>query len=150
MREVSLSARFWMNVERTRSCWLFDGEADEYGTFWLNGRMQKAHRVAWLLERGPIPRGKYVLHECDMRGCVRPRHLWLGTYLDNLRDCMAKGRFKPTVGEINGNAKLSWKDVKEIRVQCQDGVPTVEISSKFGVSPSTIRGIASGRRWRVS
>lgn len=51
-----------------------------------------AHRAAWTLLRGPIPDGMSVLHRCDNRPCVNPNHLYLGTQLDNMRDCSAKGR----------------------------------------------------------
>lgn len=50
------------------------------------------HRLSWIPTRGPIPAGMNVLHTCDVRKCVAPWHLWLGTQSDNLQDCVAKGR----------------------------------------------------------
>jgi hypothetical protein len=88
-------ARFWAKVEKTDSCWLWQGAKDRsgYGNFCLPGpRYTKAHRVAWLLETGVFPTGLLVCHHCDTPGCVRPDHLFLGTPLDNNRDCQAKGR----------------------------------------------------------
>ena len=60
-----------------------------------------AHRASWIMEFGPIPDGLLVLHKCDVRNCVRPGHLFLGTYKDNMDDMYAKGR-GPT-GDKNGS-----------------------------------------------
>ena len=57
--------------------------------------IRKAHRVAWVLQRGPIPPAHCVLHRCDNPGCVRGSHLFLGTVADNNRDMFAKGRARP-------------------------------------------------------
>jgi hypothetical protein len=51
-----------------------------------------AHRMSWEMHFGPIPEGMLVLHHCDVRRCVRPDHLFLGTARDNTRDMIAKGR----------------------------------------------------------
>lgn len=53
---------------------------------------QRAHRLAWRIYRGAIPPKMMVLHRCDVRACVNPDHLWLGTNADNMRDMVAKGR----------------------------------------------------------
>ena len=55
-------------------------------------RSVKVHRKAWELTRGEIPAGLGVLHRCDVRCCVNPEHLWLGTQKDNMQDCARKGR----------------------------------------------------------
>ena len=51
-----------------------------------------AHRVAYVVAKGPIPAGLAVMHTCDVPPCVNPAHLVLGTQGDNIRDCCAKGR----------------------------------------------------------
>ena len=53
-----------------------------------------AHRLSWKAFKGDIPQGQHVLHHCDVRCCVNPDHLFLGTNADNIRDSMAKGRRK--------------------------------------------------------
>ncbi len=75
-------------------CHIAIGTLDEYGYVRLyeNGKLQRAHRVAWEHERGPIPDGMLVLHACDRPPCVRVAHLFLGTQADNMADMDAKGR----------------------------------------------------------
>jgi hypothetical protein len=79
-------------------CWLWTGARFKTGYGGLradNGRTVRAHRFSYELRRGPIPPGLDVMHACDVRLCVNPAHLSIGTRLDNMRDAVAKGRTKP-------------------------------------------------------
>src|SRR5215471_12210203 len=96
---VPLADRFWAKVAKSESCWLWRGGVNPggYGTIFdpTKGHVVSAHRVAWKLTYGSYPE-LFVLHTCDVRHCVRPDHLWLGTQLDNMRDCSVKGRKRNT------------------------------------------------------
>lgn len=86
---------FWGRIDRPNiGCWQWTGGRfnNGYGAFWQNGSTKRAHRAAWIFANGVIPEGMLVCHHCDNRGCCRPSHLFLGTALDNQRDCIAKGR----------------------------------------------------------
>jgi hypothetical protein len=94
------AARFWAKAtpEPNSGCWLWTASLrpNGYGMFGIAaGSVQSAHRVAWELVNGPIPDGLHVLHRCDVRACVNPSHLFLGTRFDNMQDMIAKGRWKP-------------------------------------------------------
>ena len=91
--------RFWEKVQKTDGCWLWTGAtiAAGYGELAV-GQPRKplrAHRLSWEMHHGPIPEGLLVLHHCDVRNCVRPEHLFLGTHQDNMADAYAKGRMRP-------------------------------------------------------
>lgn len=77
-------------------CWHWRGVTNKfgYGRFSFAGRTQVAHRLSYETFRGPIPEGMSVLHRCDNPSCINPEHLWLGTYSDNRRDCLSKGRWR--------------------------------------------------------
>lgn len=53
---------------------------------------KRAHRVVYEVFHGPVGAGLLVLHRCDVRNCVAPHHLWVGSYADNSADCVAKRR----------------------------------------------------------
>lgn len=94
-RGLPAEERFFANVNKTESCWLWLASgADGYGSFMVKGKYWRVHR--WAYERfvGSIPNGLFVCHKCDVRNCVNPAHLFLGTNTDNMRDASRKGRLK--------------------------------------------------------
>ena len=121
--------------------------------------------MAWTITHGPIPEGANVLHSCDNPSCVNPAHLFLGTQADNVRDCQAKGRRavnRPRSapvgavgprgvfagsGESNGNARLDWDAVREIRARHSQGESQASLAREYGVGRSHVQMIVSGQRW---
>ena len=70
-----------------KGCWIWKGAlAAGYGSVRVNYRHTYAHHLAYELFVGKIPQGLLVRHLCDIRCCVNPKHLELGTYRDNLLD----------------------------------------------------------------
>jgi hypothetical protein len=132
-------------------CWLWTKyrQSAGYGQICVQGKRWLAHRLAFLTCKGEIPDGLYVCHSCDIRACVNPDHLFLGTAKDNVHDMMAKGRKKNSFckGHIlsrnNRKRKLSDDDVRGIRAS---NWKLAHLSDKFGVSIPTISLIRNGKR----
>jgi hypothetical protein len=130
-------------------CWLWTGlvRPDGYGATRFEGKEQGAHRVAWKLFREKIGPGISVCHKCDVRACVNPAHLFLGTPADNVQDMKRKGRDRR--GERHGSARLTLAQALRIkRLLAEDKMYISEIAREFGVSETTIRAIKTGRTWR--
>lgn len=87
---------FFKRVHKTNSCWFWKNVPTTrgYGLFKYRGEQHLAHRWAYKWKNGRIPKNMNVCHSCDIRNCVNPDHLWLGTYSDNMRDASEKGRMK--------------------------------------------------------
>jgi hypothetical protein len=87
---------FWSRVERGAEddCWLWRGAKTSkgYGLLRWNGKMMRAHRLAYQLHYGDLPDESCVCHSCDVPLCCNPAHLWLGTVGDNARDMVRKDR----------------------------------------------------------
>jgi hypothetical protein len=160
MATQSVGDRFWCKVAKGDGCWLWTAAKLKtgYGGFqlgtWGNSRVVRAHRMAWELTRGPIPRGLCVLHKCDVRLCVNPDHLFLGTKGDNVADMRAKGRANDTDGRYKGsehhNAKLTEDDVRKIRRRYAEfsGYGACQaLARDFGVSRRAIYQIVRGLVW---
>lgn len=79
--------RFWPKVEKTDGCWNWTAscQAGGYGKFLYDGRVQPAHRAAYLMLVGPIPPGYQIDHLCRNRKCVNPAHLEAVTQRENWR-----------------------------------------------------------------
>ena len=160
--QETLATRYWARVNKTGACWLWTGaKSGGYGNISVNGSTTKAHRISWEWTNGPIPEGMAVLHKCDVRLCVRPDHLFLGSIADNANDMVNKGR--QAVGQRHGsklhperllrgekhqNAKLTNAMVLQIRQMAKDGILHKDIAKRFGVTFSTIWSIVVRKTWK--
>lgn len=112
-----------------------------------NGRDEFVHRVSWLIFKGPIPDNLFVLHKCIGHwNCWNPDHLYLGTQQDNVNDRQNQGRAASHQGELNGRAKISRKEVSEIRGSTC-GFSIAQIAEMYGLSESSVYAIRRGSTW---
>lgn len=112
------------------------------------GKHAMIHRLMYELYNGPILNGLFVLHKCDNPSCCNPDHLFLGDHIDNAKDMMKKGRGNPPRGEKCVFAKLTNKEVEEIRFLRQKGVNYKVIAKQYNISDTHVHRIARKDNWK--
>jgi hypothetical protein len=121
-------------------CWLWTAALtapDGYGSLMQDGKRILAHRFSWEYHNSLIPEGLCVLHKCDVKSCVNPDHLYVGTIKDNSIDAIKRDRFKYKIK----NAELPQLfDLKAY------GFLYKEIAEMYKVSIETIQSIMIGKR----
>lgn len=139
-------SRFWSKVSKSDDCWLWMASrcgyryksGGGYGQFVKGRNVWYAHRVSWTIQNGSIPDGLQVLHRCDNPFCVKPDHLFLGTQLDNMKDCRSKGREavgekKAVYGSKNGMKQPGvyerWRKI----IDSREWREKVSIGTKIGL-----------------
>jgi hypothetical protein len=147
------TARFDEWVEKQEGgCWLWAGWLSPRGygylTVWRDGKWRKSrvHRLSYERHVGPIPPGMLVCHSCDVRNCVNPDHLFLGTDADNQADKARKGRTNTPRGERSHFAKLTEEIVAEMR-RLYPQVSQSRLAKMFGTSQANVSRIVNGKAW---
>jgi hypothetical protein len=150
-----LEDRLWekIAVSEPEACWEWQGSRDSGGYGHIvddDWRLRKAHRVVASLS-GLHVGDLDVCHACDNRRCCNPRHLFVGSHADNMRDRDRKGRtvLPPArPGSANSQARLTEQDVDEIRWLHASNHPRRWIATAFCVSPSAVSLIVRRKTWR--
>lgn len=152
---MTIEERFLKYVKKTKDCWVWTGAKagtgkNAYGHLSVRkGRARRAHMISWELYRGPISEGLCVCHKCDNPACVNPNHLFLGTRSDNAVDMYQKGRGPNNRGENNGRAKLSPKQVIEIRERYATGeIYQAELAKEYGVTQAVVQKLIRRKIWK--
>jgi hypothetical protein len=156
-QRTGTALRFWRKVDKTGPCWTWKAQKRKrgYGNFQFQGRGEMfsmaAHRVAFRLAKGFLPKNACVCHRCDNPSCVRPSHLFLGTPKDNVDDSMKKGRFlrnhRTFYGENHGFHKLTLSQVETIRHLRKEGVGPIELARQFRTDRKNIWLIVTNQAW---
>ena len=153
-----------IHVNEATGCWEWAGFIPpyprNYGRLAVNKKSRETHRLMYEVTFGQVPDGFCVCHKCDVRKCVNPDHLFLGTKADNAADAKAKGRMasgekhgskthpesRPN-GE-NNHAKLTWEQVREIRALLLSGISFSKVAKRFGIGKTAVANIKHGRKWK--
>jgi len=132
---LPIEERFLLHVHKTSTCWLWTGgvTGGTHGGYGMFSR-RPAHRVSYELFVGPIIDGLCVCHKCDVRNCVNPEHLFLGTRIENSQDACSKGRLHP------GPRKdyVSPEEEVEMRRLRTSGWSTPKIAKCLGRSQNAV------------
>ena len=151
-----LEERFWAAVVKTSGgCWLFNGVKQKRYAVISKGPglgMISVHRLSYEMHKGNIPVGMYICHKCDVKSCVNPEHLYVGTHEDNNRDNRERGRFfiskgRPLSvrGKYKKNRCLSAENRQRMIEEYKSGAFTqMELARRYrmsqGAVSATIRG----------
>ena len=153
----SLEFNFWKHVDKRgeNDCWNWTANLCRggYGSVWnrKTNRNIAAHKFSYELHYGQIIKGNHIIHSCDNKACVNPKHLSQGTPKQNTNEAIERG-LRPACaipiayGEDNPKSKLTLEQVRFIRANPQLGHK--EIADMWGLSPNCIRGVRIGRTWK--
>lgn len=148
-KNMSRYARFHSKVimpENKDECWEWGGSYIEHASllygqfFWgmIDGKEKSmsAHRASWLINVGGIPDKLHVLHKCNNSKCVNYNHLYLGDYMQNMRDRDACGHTSKGAHRYNfiRTPELTERVIKMRSEKTKISV----IMSELGVSRNTV------------
>lgn len=137
---------FNINNRNPNECWLWTASlhSNGYGQAMIGKHRTGAHRLSWIIHNGPIKKGLQVCHRCDIRRCVNPSHLFLGSFTQNMKDMVEKGRSGK--GEKNSQAKITAEEVIKIREMAKNNTHS-KIASIFSLSRQSIGEIINRVTW---
>ena len=150
VRVTDRVAHFWGKCkENSKGCLIYQALPEKDGYVRIAHSLageRRAHRIAWTLTNGKIPKNIGVLHRCDMPLCCNPEHLFLGTPNDNSEDMVKKGR--SLRGSEDPAAKLTAKQVSYIKDFVEQGLTYQSIADMFGISKGHVSNIIAKRAWK--
>lgn len=141
-----------------KGCHLWTGARTSagYGGVSLGqGNVHYTHRLSYQLNRGEIPKGLLVLHRCDVRNCVNPEHLFIGTEKDNIDDMWKKkrrvqlrGKDSPRFGKKRILKYLTMEIAEQIRALYKPReFGCIKLARMFDTSPGVVLQVVNGKTW---
>lgn len=123
-----------MIIDRSKpndgGCWIWQKAINSrgYGNVYHHGKIEVAHRLSHIAFIGPIGKGMFVCHTCDVKSCVNPKHLYAGTPHQNLADAYARHR----------KGKITDAQFAVIAERIKNGETQSAIAKEFGVGRTAI------------
>lgn len=155
-RRKTIEEKFWRKVNKNGPivrtelgpCHIWTGALDPqgYGQTNATGTTKRAHRVAWELVKREPPPEVGLCHHCDIHACVNTDHMFPGTQLENMRDCVRKQR--QARGERQGNAKFTESTIRLALEMKSNGQTLTEVATSLGISRSHCCSILKGKYWK--
>lgn len=148
--DAKLVERFHQKyIKDEGGCWLWTASCagKGYGQIKVSGERinMYAHRLSYWIHKGEDPGRKQVCHTCDNPKCVNPDHLFIGTSQENHDDMVKKDRH--TRGERSATAKLSEKEVLQLKDCLSLDMTQKQIAAAFQISQVQVSRIKTGQQW---
>ncbi len=127
-------------MEPNSGCWLWTGSTGTagYPYFSYKGKTYSMHRLMWQFKNGrQLTKPEFICHKCDVRCCINPAHMFVGSHSDNMRDMLRKRRA--------WNQKLTLEDAAYIK---RSNEPPSVLAARYGVVAPLIYNIRAGIAWR--
>ena len=142
MKNDTLLSRFNCKYRVSdNGCWIWTASLrnGRYAQMWDGSTVDYAHRISFRIFHGPIPVGHVVCHRCDTQNCVNPEHLFNAEQVDNIADCMRKGRMHSA---YDSDIKILIKDL------LISGMSQSDVARNLKVPRTTVRywGVEGVRR----
>jgi len=142
--------RFWLMVKKAGpdECWEWIGRKTKngYGRLNIGPHPHRAHRLAFLIANGRIDPELLVLHSCDRKLCVNPKHLSQGTTQQNSHEAVKRGLYRR--GVTNGRSKLTEYQIRQIRNSDHKVVSNVELAKRYRVTATIIGFVKRRKSWK--
>ena len=124
--------------KQENGCWIWTGglRDGKYGSYkhTKHSKTTMAHRTAYELFKGEIPKNYQIDHLCRVTKCVNPAHL---------------EAVLPTENQRRGTVThLTRSEVIEIKKQLKNGKTSRELGAYYGVNRATIYAIELGITWK--
>ena len=147
--------RFWSKVDirGPDECWEWHASrhTSGYGRFKLASYWTvMSNRLSLVIHTGEDNLHLMALHKCDNRSCCNPHHLYWGTYSDNIRDAVERGRWRSgdQSGANNGAAKLTDQQFALVVTRLKQGWSNKQIAEDLPVTHSMVSLIRCGKMWQ--
>lgn len=123
-----------------KGCWLWKLKLHTNGYACCTFLRQStyAHILSYQTFIGEIPPKMEVMHDCDIRHCINPYHLTLGTHSDNMKDMALKNR---------GTCKLTLNDIQNIKLVGKAKILTqLELAKLYNISAPYVSRLCNDQR----
>lgn len=147
--------QFWkrIKIKDVNECWdwLSSLDTSGYGQLTISYQNQRAHRIAWEITHGEIPKDKMVLHKCNNKKCCNPNHLYIGDHANNMTDLASTHRQGISTGGKLYSGEIYL--IRKLKILKRDGTnksykfSASFVSRMFKVSVVTILNIWKADKW---
>lgn len=149
-KAISSQQVFFKNISHEsheKGCWIYT-VGTRYGKIKIGKKHSSAHRYSYEIHYGKIFDEKVICHTCDIKLCVNPEHLFIGTQKDNIQDMLSKERDNRPKGSRNHFSKVTEEQVIGIKELLKKGFGVKEVSEIYKVAYSLIAQIKYGKSWK--